>query len=95
MPAAPLPPSDPEPAPPGRDPIAAWTGPVPPLDRTALIGIVNLGTGRKALLRLPNGRYRSAIVGDVLDAWRVSVIGAEAMRITRSGEDRTFLLVNR
>jgi len=47
------------------------------------------------LLRLPNGRYRSVIVGDVLDGWRVSMIGADAMRITRSGEDRTFLLVTR
>ena len=66
-----------------------------PLDRTALIGILNLGTGRKALLRLPNGGYRSVIVGDVLDGWRVSLIGADAMRITRSGKNQTFLLVNR
>jgi hypothetical protein len=66
-----------------------------PLDRIALIGILNLDTGRKALLRLPNGRYRSVMVGDVLDGWRVSMIGTDAMRITRSGEDRTFLLVNR
>jgi hypothetical protein len=74
---------------------AAATEQGPPLDRTALIGILNLNTGRKALLRLPNGRYRSVIVGDVLDGWRVSMIGVDAMRITRSGEDRTFLLVNR
>ncbi len=66
-----------------------------PLDRTALIGILNLDTGRKALLRLPNGRYRTVIVGDVLDGWRVRMIGVDAMRITRSGEERTFLLVNR
>ena len=66
-----------------------------PLDRTALIGVLNLDTGRKALLRLPNGRYRTVIVGDVLDGWRVSMIGVDAMRITRGGEDRTLLLVNR
>jgi hypothetical protein len=66
-----------------------------PMDRAALIGILNLETGRKALLRLPNGRYRSVIVGDVLDGWRVSLIGVDAMRITRSGEDRTLLLINR
>ncbi|MCH8169385.1 MAG: hypothetical protein IIC03_15850, partial [Proteobacteria bacterium] len=29
MAAAPLPPPDPGPAPPGRDPVAAWSGPVP------------------------------------------------------------------
>lgn len=66
-----------------------------PLDRTALIGILDLDAGRKALLRLPNGRYRTVVVGDVLDGWRVSMIGVDAMRITRSSEDRTFLLVNR
>ena len=65
------------------------------LDSTALIGILSLGTGRKALLRLPDGRYRSVIVGDVLDGWRVSMIGADAMRLTRGNEDRMFLLVNR
>jgi hypothetical protein len=66
-----------------------------PLDRTALIGILNLDTGRKALLRLPDGRYQSMIVGDVLDGWRVSLIGVDAMRFSRAGEDRTLLLVNR
>ena len=66
-----------------------------PLERTALIGILNLDTGRKALLRLPNGRYRSVIVGDVLDGWRVSLIGADAMQLTRGGEDMTLLLIDR
>jgi hypothetical protein len=74
---------------------ATATEPGRPLTPTALIDILNLDTGRKALLRLPNGRYRSVIVGDVLDGWRVSMIGADAMRITRSGEDRTLPLVTR
>ena len=65
------------------------------LDQTALIGILNLDTGRKALLRLPGGRYRSVIVGDVLDGWRVSIIGTDAMRVTRGGKDQTLLLINR
>jgi hypothetical protein len=60
-----------------------------------LIGILNLDTGRKALLRLPNGRYRSVIVGDELDGWRVSIIGPDVLRVTRGGEDRTLLLVTR
>ena len=66
-----------------------------PLDQTVLIGILNLDTGRKALLRLPGGRYRSVIVGDVLDGWRVSIIGTDAMRVTRGGKDQTLLLINR
>lgn len=65
------------------------------LDQTTLIGILNLDTGRKALLRLPNGRYRSVIVGDELDGWRVSIIGPDVLRVTRGGEDRTLLLVTR
>jgi hypothetical protein len=66
-----------------------------PLDNTALIGILNMNDGRKALLRFANGRYRSVVVGDELDGWRVSIIGKDAMRVTRAGEDRTLLLVNR
>jgi hypothetical protein len=66
-----------------------------PLDNTALIGILNLDDGRKALLRFANGRYRSVAVGDELDGWRVSIIGTDAIRVTRAGADRTLLLVNR
>ncbi len=66
-----------------------------PLDRTTLIGILNLDTGHKALLRLPNGRYRTVIVGDVLNGWRVSMIGTDAMHLTRDNKDMTLLLVNR
>ncbi len=66
-----------------------------PLDRTTLIGIFNLDASRKAFLRLPNGHYRAVSVDDVLDGWRVSMIGADAMRITRSGKDRTLLLFDR
>jgi hypothetical protein len=47
------------------------------------------------LLRFANGRYRSVAVGDELDGWRVSIIGTDAMRVTRAGADRTLLLVNR
>lgn len=66
-----------------------------PLDRAALIGILNLDSGRKALLRLPDGRYRSLVVGDVVEGWQVSLIGTDAMRVTRGAENRTLLLVNR
>ncbi len=66
-----------------------------PLDQVTLIGILDLESGRRALLRLPNGRYRSVVVGDVLDGWRISLIGLDALRVTRSGQDRTLLLVSR
>lgn len=66
-----------------------------PLDHAALIGILNLESGRKALLRLPGGDYRALRVGDVIEGWRVSAIGLDAMRVSRGGEDRTLLLVSR
>lgn len=66
-----------------------------PLDRMALIGILNLETGRQALLRLPNGRYERLKVGDNVEGWKVSSIGADAMRLSRNGEERTLILVNR
>lgn len=66
-----------------------------PLEHATLIGVLNLDSGRKALLRLPDGRYRAVLVGDVIGGWRVSMIGTDAMRVTRDGEDRTLLLVNR
>jgi hypothetical protein len=74
---------------------SAATEPGMPLGITMLVGILNLETGRRALLRLPDGSYHFVIVGDVLDGWRVSMIGVDAMRITRSGEDRTLLMINR
>ena len=106
MAAAPSPLPDPEPAPPERDPVAAWTGPVPALEPPGLfsppavqkISEVMEATARVervGLLATSGGRYRSGTVGDALDGWRVSMIGADAVRITRGGEDRTFLLVNR
>jgi hypothetical protein len=66
-----------------------------PLDRAVLIGIMNLNTGRTALLRLPDGSFHSVVVGDVMDGWRVSAIGVDAMRVSKDGQDRTLLLVNR
>ncbi|HUF86977.1 MAG TPA: hypothetical protein VMM59_06315 [Thermohalobaculum sp.] len=66
-----------------------------PADRAALVGIFNFEAGRKALLRLPGGDYRTVAIGDVLDGWRVSAIGVDAMRVNRGAESRTLLLVSR
>lgn len=74
--------------------VAAVERGLPP-DHAALIGILSLESGRKALLRLPNGDYRALRVGDVLEGWRVSAIGLDAMRVSKGGEDRTLLLVTR
>jgi hypothetical protein len=65
------------------------------LDQTALIGVLNLDGGRKALLRLSDGRYKSVVVGDLVDGWSVSSIGVDAMKVSKSGQDKTLRLVNR
>ena len=66
-----------------------------PLDRTSLIGIINVNSGREALVRLPNGRFRRVGRGDLLDGWRVSGIGRDDLRLSRSGKNHTLLLVGR
>ncbi|MEM8820044.1 MAG: hypothetical protein AAGE90_11025 [Pseudomonadota bacterium] len=65
------------------------------LDDMALIGVLDLDTGRKALLRLPNGRYRRLGIGDEVEGWRVMAITGESMRIGREGAERVLALVAR
>ncbi|MDT8344144.1 MAG: amidophosphoribosyltransferase, partial [Thermohalobaculum sp.] len=61
----------------------------------ALIGILNLETGRQALLRLPNGRYERLAVGDTIEGWKVRGIDTDAMRLVRGAEERTLPLIGR
>jgi hypothetical protein len=74
---------------------ATATEPGLPLNQTALVGIMHVDGASKALMRLPDGRYRSVVVGDVIEGWRISAIGTDAVRMSRSGEQRTLVLVNR
>lgn len=66
-----------------------------PLDRAALIGVMTLSSGRAALLRMPGGDVQRLAVGDMVEGWRVSAIGNDAIRLSREGEDRTFMLIGR
>lgn len=66
-----------------------------PLDRTSLIGIINVGSSREALLRLPNGRFRRIGQGDTLDGWKVSLIGRDAVRLQQGAKQHTLILVSR
>lgn len=65
------------------------------LEETNLIGVIDANSGRRALVRLPDGDFRKVSRGDVLNGWRVSSISREAMRLTRQGQNRTLLLVSR
>ncbi|MEM9099993.1 MAG: hypothetical protein AAGC79_15875 [Pseudomonadota bacterium] len=66
-----------------------------PLDRTSLIGVVNIQSGRQALLRMPNGRIHRISRGDVLEGWKVDLIGQDAVRLERGAESHTLILVTR
>lgn len=80
-----------------RRPSAVAIAPVPPprsgLRGSTLIGIFALTTGRTALMRFPSGEVRRLSVGDEIDGWRVDSIASDAIRVTRNGRDRTFLLI--
>ncbi|MEM8790898.1 MAG: hypothetical protein AAGE80_04725 [Pseudomonadota bacterium] len=66
-----------------------------PLDRTSLVGVINLQSGREALLRLPSGRFQRIAQGDVIEGWTVTLIGQDAVRLKRGGEQHTLVLVSR
>lgn len=65
------------------------------LDETSLIGVIDASSGRRALVRLPDGDFRKLARGDVLDGWLVSSIGRDRMKLTRQGRNRTLDLVSR
>ncbi|WP_285669417.1 hypothetical protein [Paralimibaculum aggregatum] len=65
------------------------------LDRTSLIGILQLNGGRTALVRTADGAVRRLSRGDRLDGWEVRLIGRDAMRLEQAGQSRTLLLVGR
>lgn len=65
------------------------------LSETNLIGVIEANSGRRALVRLPDGDFRKVSRGDDVNGWRVSSIERAAMRLTRKGQNRTLLLVSR
>lgn len=57
------------------------------LRRVNLIGVYGTQANRRALVRLPNGRYRKVEVGDRLDGGRVSAIGDSELRYQKGGRN--------
>ncbi|MEL6576701.1 MAG: hypothetical protein AAFQ81_12500, partial [Pseudomonadota bacterium] len=66
-----------------------------PLGEMTLIGVLELETGRQALLRLPNGRYQRLSVGDEAEGWQITAIGGQSIRLRRQGDERVLALVAR
>ncbi len=60
------------------------------LNRLNLIGVYGTTADRRALVRLPSGRYRKVKVGDKVDGGRVLAIGASELRLQRGGRNLTL-----
>ncbi|MDU8943079.1 hypothetical protein [Ovoidimarina sediminis] len=60
------------------------------LRRVNLIGVYGSATDRRALLRLPSGRYVKVKVGDKVDGGRVRAIGDGQLIYVKGGRDMTL-----
>ena len=56
----------------------------------SLIGIFGTSSARRALLRLPSGRYIKVKQGDDVSGWKVSAIGESSVRIKKGSRDEVL-----
>lgn len=57
------------------------------LSKISLIGVYGSSSNRRALVRLPSGRFTKVEVGDRMDGGRVLAIGDETLRYTKRGRN--------
>lgn len=60
------------------------------LHRLNLIGVYGTVSNRRALVRLPSGRYRKVKVGDKVDGGRIVAIGDSELRYQKGGRNVTL-----
>ncbi len=60
------------------------------LSRVSLIGVYGTSNQRRALVRLPSGKYVKVKVGDRIDGGRVAAIGQSDLRYQKSGRTVTL-----
>lgn len=60
------------------------------LKRVNLIGVYGTPSNRRALVRLPSGRYKKVKVGDRVDGGRIVAIGDSELRYQKSGRNVTL-----
>lgn len=60
------------------------------LSKVNLIGVYGTPSNRRALVRLPNGRYKKVKVGDAVDGGRVVAIGDSELRYQKGGRNMTL-----
>lgn len=64
------------------------------LRRVNLIGVYGTPSNRRALVRLPSGRYKKVKVGDSVDGGRILAIGDSELRYQKSGRNLTLKIPN-
>jgi hypothetical protein len=64
------------------------------LRRVNLIGVYGTPSDRRALVRLPSGRYRKVQVGDKVDGGKVLAIGDNTLRYEKRGRSLTLKIPN-
>jgi hypothetical protein len=60
------------------------------LNRINLIGVYGTEGDRRALVRLPSGRYVKVEVGDRLDGGQIAAIGRGELRYVKGGRNITL-----
>ncbi len=58
--------------------------------RMSLVGIFGAPNKRRALIRLPSGRYVKVQSGDKVSGWKVSAIGESSLRINKGSRNQTL-----
>lgn len=61
---------------------------------TSLLGVLETGAGREALLRTGSGQVVKVKRGNVVEGWQVSSIDRDTIRLTRAGETRTLRILS-
>ena len=62
------------------------------LRKLNLIGVYGTAADRRALVRLPSGRYKKVKVGDRIDGGRVIAIGESQLQYQKGGRNRTLTM---
>jgi hypothetical protein len=60
------------------------------LGNVALVGVFGTSANRRALVRMPNGRFRKVSIGDRVDGGRVAAIDGNSLRYTKGGRTVTL-----
>jgi len=60
------------------------------LGNVALVGVFGTSANRRALVRMPNGRFRKVTIGDRVDGGRVAAIDGNSLRYTKGGRTVTL-----